>query len=139
MSDRNYHPAKRLAAPDGSRADIDVMLVPLMEALWADGYETIGSCQNLGESAGTLSRRSRTHWQGYVLLEMPVPDACRLLDAVKDTPQFAEYMHWADKGAWETSVSVLPLGLRSAVMPWAQVHFPNRQIGDLVNVIRGDS
>jgi len=134
----SHHPVRRLTAPDGTRASIDVQLVPLIKALWAAGYETIGCCQDLGESAGRVSGRSAAHWKGYVLLEMPVDDACRLLDAVKDTPQFKDRMHWSAPGAWETALPVAPFGLggEADVLPWAQVHFPADQVGDLTDVIR---
>jgi hypothetical protein len=54
----NHHPIRRRTAPDGSRASIDVLLVPLIEALWAAGYETIGCCQDLGESLHGHDRKS---------------------------------------------------------------------------------
>ena len=106
----NRHPVKRLTAPDGSRASIDVQLAPLIKALWAAGYETIGCCQDLGESIHSSERKS-VYWAGYVLLEMPFEDACRLIDAVRYTPQFKDRMHWTDDGAWEVSLPVLPFGL----------------------------
>jgi hypothetical protein len=133
----SHHPVRRLTAPDGSRASIDVQLAPLIKALWAAGYETIGSCQDLGESLAGYERKS-AYWKGYVLLEMPVGDACRLIDAVRHTPQFKDRMHWASDGAWETSVPVIPFAdaQETWVLPWAQVHFPASQIGDLTDVIR---
>lgn len=99
------HPATRLITPDGGAAAIDVMLVPLVKALWGAGYETIGSCQDLGESLRNYSRKG-AYWNGYALLEMPISDACRLLDVIKGTPQFCGRMHWIAPGAWE----VLPAG-----------------------------
>jgi hypothetical protein len=133
----SHHPSRRLRTPDGDRADIDTLLVPLIRALWAAGYETIGCCQDIGESAGTVSERSAAVWTGYALVEMPAEDACRLLDAVKSTPQFKDRMHWADQGAWSVTISVLPFGMGGAlaVVPWAQVRFPASQIGDLTDVL----
>jgi hypothetical protein len=133
----NHHPVKRLTAPDGSRAGIDVLIVPLIKALWAAGYETVTCCQDLGESLSHLERHS-AHWAGYALLEMFIPDMCRFLDAVKDTPQFKDRMHWTVPGAWEISIPVLPFGWDGDAepSPWAQVRFPNDQISDLADVIR---
>jgi hypothetical protein len=135
------HPTKRLRAPDGTRADIDVMLAPLIEALWAAGYDTIGSCQDFGESLHRHERRS-AYWSGYVLLEMPVDDTLRLMDAIKGTPQFCGKMHWAATGAWEVSLPVMPFSpfdVRGAdeaeVSPWAQIHFPGDQVSDLMDVL----
>jgi hypothetical protein len=135
----NYHPVKRLTTPYGYRAGIDIGLVPLIKALWAAGYETGGCCQDLGESAGQASDRSAAHWKGYVLLEMPVADACRLLDAVKVTPQFKDRMHWAAPGAWSVTIPVLPSGFsggQAGPLPWAQIHFPADQADELANAIR---
>lgn len=134
----SHHQVRRLRAPDGSRADIDVLLVPLVKALWAAGYETIGCCQDLGESAGEASPRWGTLWSGYAQVELLIPDACRLLDAVKNTPQFKEQMHWTAPDAWSVTIPVLPFGMDddADVMPWAQVRFPADQIGDLTDVIR---
>lgn len=131
------HPTKRLTAPDGETADIDAELVPLIEALWAAGLETIGCCQDLGESISDASARKSAYWMGYVLLELPVDDACALLEGVKDTPQFAERMHWAADGAWQSSLPVIASGFSDSaeVMPWVQVHFPKDQLGDLLDVL----
>ncbi|HET9079643.1 MAG TPA: hypothetical protein VFO01_03890 [Trebonia sp.] len=49
------HPAQRLSAPDGTVADIDTEIVPLVRALWALGLATTASCQDFGE--GTAGQR----------------------------------------------------------------------------------
>jgi hypothetical protein len=135
------HPTKRLRAPDGTRAEIDVMLVPLIKALWAAGYDTIGSCQDLGESSGRAAERHGVYWKGYALLEMPVADTLRFLDAAADSPLIDRLMlHWAEPGAWEISLPIMPLSpfnddSDAEIAPWAQIHFPNDQIDDLTKVI----
>jgi hypothetical protein len=131
------HPTKRLRAPDGSRADIDIQIVPLLQALWNAGYETIGSCQDTGESAASSSKVHGARWKGYVLLEMPVDDACTLLETIKETPQFKDRMHWASDGAWSVTIPVLPYGQDgyADVGPWAQIRFPKNQVDDLVHVL----
>lgn len=139
MSSQFQHPAKRLTDPSGRVAAIDVLLVPLIKALWAAGYETIGSCQDLGESLRNYKRKS-AYWLGYVLLEMPVDDTLRLLDEIKGTPQFCDRMHWAAPGAWQVSLPVMPFSPfdihgEAGIGPWTQIHFPNDQIDDLTKVI----
>ena len=116
------HPTKYLRTPDGERAAIDVMLVPLIKALWAAGYDTIGSCQDLGESLEGYERKS-AFWSGYALLEMPVDDTLRLLDAIKGAVQFCDKMHWAAPGAWRSLPAshpqFSPFDIPSARMtPW---------------------
>lgn len=59
----------RLTTPDGTAADIDVEIVPLVRALWRIGLVTTASCQDFGEgTAGhgaptraPLVRRRRLH------------------------------------------------------------------------------
>jgi hypothetical protein len=131
----NKHPTKYLRAPDGTRAAIDVMLAPLIKALWAAGYETITCCQDVGEYS--TCERSAALWKGYALLDMPIEDTCRLLDAIKNTPQFRDRMHWAADGAWNIDIPILPFGWDGDAepSPWAQIRFPNAQVGDLVDVL----
>src|SRR4029077_2588632 len=111
-TDMSYHDTKRVVGPGRHWANIDIGIAPLIKALWDAGYETIGSCQNLGQSAtsGRNYGREFDYWDGYALIEMPVTDACRLLDTVKETPQFKDHMHWASEGAWSISIPVLPFG-----------------------------
>ena len=130
------HPVKRLTAPDGTEADIDVLLAPLVEALWAARYQTVGSCQDLGESIGEASPRKAAYWAGYALLEVPVADGRRLVNAVRQRARFRPRMHWAAKGAWEMSIPVIADPRQgAAITPWMQVHFPCEQAGDLAAVI----
>jgi len=146
----NHHPTRRLTAPDGTRVRVDTMLAPLIKALWAAGYDTCGSCQDLGESL-TASADSHTrdywkrgltrhadHWKGYALIEMHVEYACMLLDTIKDTPQFEDRMHWASPDGWQVSCPVIP-GWEddgeSELSLYAQIRFPNDQIDDLIKVL----
>jgi hypothetical protein len=130
----NFHATRRLTAPDGSRANIDVLMVPLIKALWAAGYETVACCQDIGEAtSGRGGSRA-----GCALLEMPVADTCRLVDTVRLTLSFRDRMRWSAPGAWKVSVPI-PLSalphVPTSVMPWAQIFFPADQMGELVGVI----
>lgn len=129
----SHHPVKRLRAPDGTRADIDVLLAPLIKALWAAGYETIGSCQDLGESVSEIDERRGSYWKGYALVELPIRDAQRLARFLGGTPQFQRKMHWAAPGAWDISVPIILLS--GEILDLAQVRFPNDQLDDLVKVL----
>lgn len=133
----NHHPTKLLTTPNGERVEIDINLIPLIEALWGAGYDTIGCCQDLGESLRNYPRRA-TYWKGYVLLEMPIPDTYRLLDTVSRSRRFRNRMHWAADDAWETAIPVLKTtGSRASMMPWPQIHFPASQLSDLTAVVSG--
>lgn len=46
------HATRTLIDPDG-QVEIDLEMIPLVEAPWAAGYTTIMSCQDLGESIRT--------------------------------------------------------------------------------------
>jgi hypothetical protein len=129
----NHHPTKRLVAPDGGTAEIDVLLVPLIEALWAAGYETIGSCQDLGGSVRTVSPRRSAYWKGYALIELPVRQAQALMCQLGENPQLRPHMHWAAPTAWEVSIPVIPDG--GEILDIAQFRFPNDQIGNLVEAL----
>jgi hypothetical protein len=52
---QQIHPSQRLTAPDGTQADIDTDIVPLVRALWALNLATTASCQDFGD--GTAGQR----------------------------------------------------------------------------------
>jgi hypothetical protein len=128
-----------LVTPGGDPADIDVEMVPVIRALWSAGFKTVSCCQDAGESGGRISRRSRQLWTGYALIELPPDDALVLIDGVKGTLQFRKRMHWADSGAWEMHMPVLPYMPPeefAGVYPSVQIRFPKDQLEDLAEVIR---
>lgn len=145
----NHHPTRRLTAPDGSRVRIDVMLAPLIKTLWKLGYDTITCCQDVGESLDGYAgpdrdnywhsglMRKAAHWKGYASLEMPLEDAFGLLADIRETPQFADRMHWAAPGGWEMSCPVIAgePDEEPELIPWVQFRFPNDQIDELVKVL----
>jgi hypothetical protein len=139
----SIHPVKRLTAPDGHRAHIDVMLVPLIKALWRAGYETVSCCQDLGESLAHVERFG-AFWDGYASVDMPVEDALRLLRIAVCTDEFAERLHWAAPEGWQVSMPVIPRIYDgesdfSMLVPWIQIRFPNKQIDELITVIKKEA
>jgi hypothetical protein len=145
----NHHPAKRLTDPYGDRRVwIDAGIAPLIKTLWAAGYATIGSCQDTGDSLAAYAARGSgywkpgltrhaAHWKGYVLLEMPAEDACRLLDTISGTSQFGDRMHWAAPGGWEVACPVAMPDEEewAGVLDWVQIRFPNDQVDELIKVL----
>jgi hypothetical protein len=130
------HPTRRIKAPDGTRPEIDVEMVPLIRSLWDRGFETVGCCQDTGESARRASKRRGEFWAGYALLEMPVDDGLALLDQIRLTPQFRERMHWAADDGWDMHAIVIagPL-MRASLMDCIQFRFPKEQVAELAEVI----
>lgn len=135
-----HHPATRIKKPGGGSAEIDKELVPLIRKLWSHDFDTVTCCQDVGESAGSVSERARALWSGYALIELGIPDTLRLLDMIVYMPFFAERLHWAHPEAWSVSIPVLA-GRADAydadVMPWAQIKFPKGQVKVLTDYLTG--
>ncbi|GAA1539025.1 hypothetical protein GCM10009678_21640 [Actinomadura kijaniata] len=140
------HPTEPLTAPDGTAVDVDVELVPLVRAVWAGGWVTAGSCQDLGDAADALRAlgdRAPAHateafaafYRGYAWLKMPRPDALAFLDALAATP-FRDRVtaRWGPE-AWRVDVAVRHDGDRGFTLaPTAHLHFPRTQIPELTAV-----
>ncbi|MBA9006816.1 MULTISPECIES: hypothetical protein [Thermomonospora] len=124
------HPTKTLIDPDEGPVEIDVEMVPLMEALWANGYTTIMSCQDIGESiltGGTaipehLWEKTAAFYKGAAWLKVPADDGIELMKLFE--PIFRP-------GEWLAQVPIMPGGLCS----WASIHFPREQIGEAVALL----
>jgi hypothetical protein len=128
------HPSRELTEPQGKRVQIDTALVPLIEALWAAGFRTITCCQDLGESI-TANRRKSEYWKGWVNLELPERDACRLSDIALKSGQFP--VHWAEDGAWEMSSPLVTLpGIGTIRADIIQVRFPVDQLATLTELVQ---
>ncbi|MCW2929058.1 MAG: hypothetical protein JWM19_20 [Actinomycetia bacterium] len=134
------HPAQRLTAPDGTQADIDAEIVPLVQALWALGLATMASCQDFGE--GTAGQRKISqrpsakggdafiaYYSGYTWLKMPTQDAQRLANILLDT-EFHDNitLRWA-QGSWRMHIPVI-FDKGQGIIPasTAQIHFPREQV-----------
>ena len=129
------HEAVELVRADGRRVAIDTALVRLIAALWAAGFETIGSCQDLGESIGDANNRKAAYWKGWVLLEMPEHDACRLGDLAIASGRFP--LHWAEDGAWEITMPLIQVpGAGILVTDLVQIRFPAGQLDDVTALVR---
>jgi hypothetical protein len=146
MNEKNapqVHPAQRLCAPDGTQADIDTEIVPLVRALWALGLVTTASCQDFGE--GTAGQRKAdqypsryggdafiAYYTGWAWLKMPVPDAQRLATMLLGTEFHDKVTHRWEPGSWRMHVPLIfDEDRRIALAGTAQIHFPREQIGSL--------
>jgi hypothetical protein len=134
------HPAQRLTTPDGTRADIDTEIVPLVRALWALGLTTTASCQDFGE--GTAGQRQARHrpsryggdafiayYTGYAWLKMPVPDAQSLANTLLGTEFHDNVARRWESGSWRMHVPLVfdesqGIGLEDA----AQIYLPREQV-----------
>jgi hypothetical protein len=109
----NIHPVRTVRV-GGMYAEIDEQLAPVVEALWRNGFKTLTSCQDAGESnadwvdllphmaAYVESRR------GWAFIDFPVDSGLAFLTAIaKAGPRDAFYVrmtHWAAPDAWHVSV-----------------------------------
>lgn len=137
------HPSQRLIAPDGTWADIDAEMVPLIRALWALGFTTLACCQDFGEgTAGqrkASQRQSRyggdafiAYYTGFAWLKIPLPDARRLANILHGT-EFHDRvaLRWTP-GSWRMHVPIIfDKHLGFSLDNAAQVYFPREQISSL--------
>ncbi|MFD0684336.1 hypothetical protein [Actinomadura fibrosa] len=139
----NVHPAARLALPEGGFADVDLKMVPLVQALWAMGLRTAGCCQDLGESSaftGNEAGRERfgQYYRGQAWLKMPVEDTRIMLARLAEHPRFRErFNRWTRPDAWENYVYLLAGDTDVQLSAWAQIHFPNDQLDEVTAILGG--
>ena len=144
----NVHPV--LAVRVGDRcADIDVMLAPLVQALWRNGFETFTSCQDAGESnadwadrlphmAAYVQRR-----KGWAFVDFPIQDGLRFLTAIAQAgPRDAFYVrmtHWAAPDAWDVMIKPMDLAMFDETMQsdfalrLLQVCFPGSDLPEILH------
>lgn len=130
-------------------AEIDEQLAPVVEALWRNGFRTLTSCQDAGESnadwvellphmaAYVESRR------GWAFIDFPVDDGLAFLTAIaKAGPRDAFYVrmtHWAAPDAWDVSVRPFDVAMLDETresdfaLRLLQVCFP---VDDLAEILR---
>ena len=137
------HPVHRLAAPDGTEADIDTDIVPLVRAVWALGLATTASCQDFGE--GTAGQRNAVphaaryggdafiaYYTGWAWLKMPLPDAHRLTTMLLGTEFRDRVARRWEPGSWRMHVPlVFEEGTGITPASAAQIHFPREQTASL--------
>jgi len=141
------HPAQRLSAPDGTQADIDTEIVPLVRTVWAHGLVTTASCQDFGE--GTAGQRrtdlypSRyggdafiAYYIGWAWLKMPVADAQRLANTLVGTEFHDKVTRRWEPDSWRMHIPLIfEAGQGIAPASTAQIHFPREQIASLTRTL----
>ena len=141
------NPAERLTAPDGTIADIDAEIVPLVRALWRLGLATTSSCQDFGEgTAGQRNANPRPSWYGgdafiayytgWAWLKMPVPDTLRLDNLMLGTDFHDRVTRRWQHGSWRMHIPVTfdedhGIGPDSA----AQIHLLKDQVPELTRTL----
>lgn len=140
------HPYERLITPYGEQVEIDIEMVPLVQALWARKLITVACCQDIGESAAGLRDPERTassghggfveYYCGYAWLKMPLRDGKFFLNALLGT-SFHDYVtvRWK-QGSWRMHVPLVHsesngIDLAEA----AQLYFPRAQVAELADVL----
>lgn len=141
------HPTQRLVTPDGTEAEIDVEMVPLIRGLWKLGLTTKGCCQDFGDSILNNGHRSTSpddarqrfadFYTGQAWLKMPTSDAKHLITILGSHPTFGPRMRrWTHPEAWMNILYIFPsdeVGVELADA--AQLHFPREQVPELVEAL----
>lgn len=111
------HATNRVVHGD-TQADVDEYLAPLVLEMWRAGIETVGSCQDGGDSLRDLVERlpaleayaRNSVGRAYLQFGDPAP-LCEFFEALANAgPRdgFYERMtHWAATDAWRASVSMV--------------------------------
>ncbi|MBO2448726.1 hypothetical protein J4573_16610 [Actinomadura barringtoniae] len=124
------HPTKTLIDPDEGPVEVDLEMIPLIEAMWASGYTTLMSCQDIGESiltGGTaipepLWPRHSAFYMGSAWLKVPAGDGTRLMQAFKPILR---------PGEWLAQIPLTADG----PCTWASIHFPREQINEATKLL----
>ena len=134
-----------------TRADepvqIDNDMAPLIQLLWARGWQTMACCQDNGEAVAaerdhgtprepTGHRAFIDYYLGWAWLKMPTVDALSLLAALSDDDTFAaRIQHRWQRGSWRMHIPVIyqPDGFTPA--PYVQIYFPKDQIPELITAL----
>jgi hypothetical protein len=137
------HPAHLLTAPDGTLADIDTEIVPLIKALWGLGLATTASCQDFGDGTARqrkINQRSPARggdafiafYTGYTWLQMPAQDAQRLATILLDTEFRDNVTRRWEQGSWRMHVPLTFDGSQGiSLARTTQIHFPREQVPGL--------
>jgi hypothetical protein len=130
-------------------ADIDEQLAPVVEALWRNGFKTLTSCQDAGESNADwtdLLPHMATYVEsrrGWAFIDFPVDSGLAFLNAIaKAGPRDAFYVrmtHWAAPESWDVSIRPFDVAMLDETresdfgLRLLQVCFP---VHDLAEILR---
>jgi hypothetical protein len=138
------HPSTPLTPPHEHRpVQIDNDMVPLIQALWAGGRQTMACCQDDGEAV----EAERAHGQpgeptghqgfigyhkGWAWLKMPTPDTLSLLSELADDDTFGPRtkIRW-QRGSWRMHTPIIYQDSKFTPAPYVQIYFPKDQITEL--------
>jgi hypothetical protein len=143
----NVHPVRTVRV-GGVCAEIDEQLAPVVEALWRNGFETLTSCQDAGESNGDWvdllphmaayveSRR------GWALIDFPVNSGLAFLTAIANAGRrdafYVRMTHWAAPDAWDVSVRPMDVAMLDETresefgLRLLQVCFPGHDLAEIL-------
>ncbi|MBB6170722.1 hypothetical protein HNR23_000782 [Nocardiopsis mwathae] len=150
-TDPPIHPAVSMTNPAGETVRIDVAMAPVISELWRLQFETVACCQNVGEAtAGVRSRtgpvrkyqdkygdRFIAYHAGYALVKMPTNDACRLADLLLPTSFQDRLRRRWRPDSWRMHVPLICDDGASGPSRYALLHFPDKQIPELTNTLKG--
>jgi hypothetical protein len=138
------HPSTRLLPPQATDAvEVDNEMVPLIQALWSQGWHTMACCQDNGEAVDAErahgQRGEPTGHQGFIeyhrglaWLKMPTTDTLCLLAELHDHQVFGPRakVRWG-RGSWRMHIPVIYQDGGFTPAPYTQIYFPKEQIAEL--------
>jgi hypothetical protein len=142
------HEFTRLTPPQSNEpVEIDNDMVPLVETLWARGWQTMACCQDNGEAVEAErtqgQRNEPTGHQGFIeyhkgwaWLKMPVADTLSLLTELSEHETFGARVkvRW-QRGSWRMHIPVIYQDGHLGPASYVQIYFPKEQIADLTAAI----
>jgi hypothetical protein len=142
----NVHPVT-IVRVGTMTAEIDQMLVPVIEAAWRNGIQTLTSCQDAGESNANwvpklphMADYVATH-KGWAFIDFTVHNGLAFLDAVARAGArdavYVRMVHWAAPDAWRIDVKPYDAAMFDETVPsefhlrLMQVMFPQYDIPEV--------
>jgi hypothetical protein len=142
------HESTWLTPPQSNEpVEVDNDMVPLVQTLWARGWQTMACCQDDGEAVDAERNQGQRneptghrgfieYHKGWAWLKMPVADTLRLLNELSGHQTFGPRVkiRW-QQGSWRIHIPIIYQDGQLRPAPYAQIYFPKEQITELTEAI----
>lgn len=123
------HPTRQVIMPDGSPAEIDEEMVPLVTQLWRLGFETLLACQDVGEAI--LGGGTRTLPADRERLAVPCMRRAWLKVRSEDAPCILRLLRpMSDGEGW-----ILHSPEEPHAHVWVSITFPRHQTAETATLL----